>query len=70
MDRPVYAFEFAVQRSGPEAIEAVIDKYGIDTVVLSPIRRKDRELIPYFDKRYAAPTDSIARVYRVRTARD
>lgn len=66
LDRPVYSFEFAVKRArNPAAAEAIIDKYELDTVVLSPLGVKDQEVLPYFEARYG-PSSGVARVYRVR----
>lgn len=74
LERPIYSLEFVVQRhldqermqldTGP--LEALIDEYGIDTVVLSPIRSPDREIVPYFEHAYGSDPDALARVYRVR----
>ena len=67
MDRHVYALEFVIRRSNePEEVEALIDRYGIDTVLLSPAGDKDRDVLPYFEAVYGSQTGPLARVYRVR----
>lgn len=66
LDRPVYSLEFAVQRVGrPAAAEEVIDRYDLNTVILSPLMAKDREILPYFFRRYGERRGR-ALVYRVR----
>ena len=68
LDRPVYSLFFAANRAKrPAAVEAVIDKYGIDTVVLWRFLPSDQSMQPYFDRRH----ELIGRtggcsVYRVR----
>jgi len=66
--RPVYNLMHAVRRAGrPEAAEQVIDKYGIDTVVLSPLVPADMPLVPYFEERYGPGRPAgPALVWRVR----
>ncbi|HED67006.1 MAG TPA: hypothetical protein ENJ09_15800 [Planctomycetes bacterium] len=74
MERPIFALEFVVKRHlDPETnqldtrpLEELIDRYGINTVVLSPARRIDREILPYFEGKYGKQPDPLARVYRVR----
>jgi hypothetical protein len=68
LDRPVFSLEFAVERAGrPAAAESLIDRYGIDTVLLSPANPVDRPVVEYFESRYGAEElDPLARVYRVR----
>jgi 4-amino-4-deoxy-L-arabinose transferase-like glycosyltransferase len=68
LDRPVYSLIFAVRRGrSPAAAEAVIDRYGVDTVVLTPIWVLDQSLFPYFAERYGKPVDlGEAVLFRVR----
>jgi len=68
LDRPVYSLMHAVRRARtPEAAEAVIDRYGLDTVVLSPLVPADRPFFAYFTARYGPGTTAgSARVWRVR----
>ena len=70
LDRPVYSLFFAVRRAKNDmaAAERVIDKYGIDTVVLSERVPADRALLPYFAQRYAegARRSGASYVFRVR----
>ncbi len=67
LDRDVYAFEFTWKRSGrTQDLEAMIDKYGINTVILSPRERNDRDILPYFEKRYGPSPGRQVFVYRVR----
>jgi 4-amino-4-deoxy-L-arabinose transferase-like glycosyltransferase len=68
LERPVYSLLFAVRREGsPEAVEAVIDRYGLDTIVLSPLVGFDMTLLPYFEERYGDAEEAwIASVIRVR----
>lgn len=68
LERPVHSLFFAVHRAGQlAACETIIDKYGIDTVVLLPSMADDRALLPYFRQRYggAAPPAAVS-VFRVR----
>jgi 4-amino-4-deoxy-L-arabinose transferase-like glycosyltransferase len=70
LGRPVWSLEFAVRRAGlPDGAEATIDKYGLDTIVLSPDEPAEAALIPYFRERYGEgePAGS-ARLFRVRPA--
>jgi hypothetical protein len=68
LERPVFSLEFTVERAGrAAAAESLIDRYGIDTVLLSPANPVDRPLIEYFESRYGSEEpDVLARVYRVR----
>jgi hypothetical protein len=69
LDRPVYSLLFAVRRAGdPTAAEAVIDAYGVDTVVLTPFWVLDQTLHPYFQSRYGDSARKLGRavLYRVR----
>ncbi len=69
LDRPVYSLEFAVERAGrTDAAEDLIDRYGIDTVLLSPRVIVDLPYVGYFEARYGDEVaDPLARVYRVRS---
>jgi hypothetical protein len=68
LERPVYSLMYAVQRSGrPDAVEEIIDKYHLNTVVLSTLVPPDVLLLPYFRERYGPGTVAgSAEVYRVR----
>lgn len=68
LDRPVYSLEFAAGRAGRmDATEDLIDKYRIDTVLLSPRVIVDLPYLEYFEARYGDEVaDPFARVYRVR----
>jgi hypothetical protein len=68
LERPVYNLMHAVRRAGRlDAAEDIIDKYDLDTVVLSPLMPQDRALIPYFAGRYGPGTPAgSAFVWRVR----
>jgi hypothetical protein len=68
LGRPVYNLLHAVRRAGrADAVEGVIDKYEINTVVLSSLVPPDRRLVGYFTDRYGAGTPAgSALVWRVR----
>jgi hypothetical protein len=58
LQRPVYSLSLAARRAGHvDAVEQVIDRYGIDTVVLSPAIPVEQRLLGYIDARY----DAVAR---------
>jgi hypothetical protein len=55
LKRPVYSLSLAARRAGHvDAVEQVIDRYGIDTVVLSPVIPVEKRLLGYIDARYDA----------------
>jgi len=66
--RPVYSLMHAVRRAGRlDAAEPLIDKYGIDTVMLSPLVPEDRAFVPYFEAHYGPGTPAgLATIWRVR----
>lgn len=68
LERPVYNLMHAVRRAGRvDAVEGIIDKYEINTVVLSPLVPPDRMFAEYFTDRYGAGTPAgPALVWRVR----
>ena len=68
LDRPVYSLKFAFERArNPDALEKTIDKYGVNTVILSPRASNDAPILPYFSDRYVARRPrGIAHVFRVR----
>jgi len=68
LERPVYNLMHAARRARrPDAVEQIIDKYEINTVVLSPLVPPDLPLVPYFNQRYGPGTPVAgARVWRVR----
>jgi len=67
MDRPVYSLEFAIKRAElPRAAETIVDKYGLNTVIASPLVEQERNmLLPYLQRRYGK-RPGRALVYRVR----
>jgi hypothetical protein len=68
LDRPVVSLVHAVRRAHRrDAAEQIIDRYGVNTVVLSPLIEPDRRLAPYFIRRYGPGEPAgEARVWRVR----
>jgi len=53
LDRPVYNLRHAVRRAGrADAVETIIDTYGIDAVLLRPADPDDRPLARYFRDTY------------------
>lgn len=68
LDRPVYSLLFAVRRANDvRAVEPVIDKYGINTVILWSAIPADQALIPYFEENYEGEvTASGGHFFRVR----
>lgn len=67
LDRPVYSLFFAKERGGGlSGVEAVIDKYRLDTVVMADFNPNDRELAPYFTQRHGVqertPSGTIVKV--------
>ena len=67
MDRPVYNLGFAVERSGVvNSVEDVIDKHGLNTVILSPQVARDRPFLRYFVSKYDAQPFGGVCVVRVR----
>jgi hypothetical protein len=69
LDRPVYSLFFAVRRADDmQAAESVIDRYGVNTVVLSARVPADQAMLPYFEARYAGRVERSGEsyVFRVR----
>jgi len=70
LERPVASLFFRMHRQGDDvlAVEGVIDKYDLNTIVLSPARGIDRKLIPYFQEHYPATMRMAGQlhVFRVR----
>jgi 4-amino-4-deoxy-L-arabinose transferase-like glycosyltransferase len=72
LDRPVYSFEQACGRAGrptdATAIEGLIAKYGLDTVMLSElglpasVQREEREFAAFVAERYGGPKRGLVRV--------
>lgn len=61
LERPVYSLRWGERRtrkwgmrvaSVASAHEALIDKYGVDTVLLSSLDRREAALVPSYSKRY------------------
>jgi hypothetical protein len=71
LGRPVHSLMYAVERSDrPEAAEEMIDKYHLNTVVLSSLVPADVVLVPYFRRRYGPGTPAgAAEIWRVRGVR-
>jgi hypothetical protein len=68
LERPVWSLFFAVRRADDlQAAEAVIDRYGINTIVLDARVSSDVAMLPWFAARYA-PVDpnGPSYVFRVR----
>jgi hypothetical protein len=66
LDRPVHSLLFAVRRAGVAGVEDVIDKYGIDTVILSDFTQPERSMREYFEKRYGVRSVGRGAIVRVR----
>jgi hypothetical protein len=68
LERPVYSLFFAVRRADDvAAVERVIDKYDIDTVVLWSGVPADQAMLAYFLERYRGePVPGGGLVFRVR----
>ena len=68
LDRPVYSLLFAVRRADDVgAVEPVIDKYRVNTVILWSAIPADQSMIPYFQKNYEGEaTAAGGHLYRVR----
>jgi hypothetical protein len=55
LNRPVYSLMFGMRRAGNiGGAEQVIEKYGINTVILAPFTPPERELMKYFEHRYTS----------------
>jgi 4-amino-4-deoxy-L-arabinose transferase-like glycosyltransferase len=53
LERPVYSLYFAARRgNSPAAAEAIIDEYGIDTLLFTPLIGVEMRMLPYFERRY------------------
>jgi hypothetical protein len=53
LERPVYSLNFAVRREGRPAVgEAIIDKYGLNTLVFSPLSGTEMAMLRYFEQHY------------------
>jgi hypothetical protein len=66
LGRPVYSLQMAVRRAGEiEAVEEVIDKYGINTLVLFEDKKMEREMLAYARSRYS-PAESVGSGYLFR----
>ncbi len=68
LERPVYSLIHSIGRAGRvDAVEELIDKYGINTILLSPLDPQDRTIAPYFQQRYGSGMKAAsALVWRVR----
>jgi hypothetical protein len=53
LNRPVFSLAYGIRRAHRvDSAEDIIDKYGLNTVVLSPHLAGNRQLIPYFEEHY------------------
>jgi hypothetical protein len=67
LDRPVYSFYFAVYRKqSMQGVQDVIEKYGIDTVVLAGMSPSDMDMSEYFGQRYAVEETGKGLIVRIR----
>lgn len=67
LERPVYSLALAVRRAGsPEAIEAVIDRYGVDTLILSASDAAESSLLGFVRPRYPDEVEIAANLFLVR----
>jgi len=68
LERPVYSLTHAARRAGRlEAAERIIDRYELNTIVLSTLVPADRPFVPYFTRRYGPGEPAgPALVWRVR----
>ena len=68
LQRPVYSLKQTLQRAGRiDAADAVIDKYRLDAIVLTPTDSAERAFVPYFERHYG-PGAGVgdARLWHVR----
>jgi hypothetical protein len=68
LERPVYNLLHAVRRAGrADAVEGIIGKYELNTVVLSRLVPQDRMVVAYFTDHYGSGTPAgSALIWRVR----
>jgi hypothetical protein len=67
MERPVWSVAFALRRDGrPEALEALLDRHAIDTLLLCPAIPEDRLLLPYVQQRYGGAMRRVGDGFLVR----
>ncbi len=67
LERPVYSLALAVRRTGsPEAIEAVIDRYGVDTLILSASDTAESSLLGFVRSRYPDGVEIAADLFLIR----
>jgi hypothetical protein len=53
LERPVYSLQMAIRRAGGvQGAEAMIDKYGVDTLALFGDKKMERELLAYARSKY------------------
>lgn len=67
LEMPVYSFQYAFIRAGQDlnVLEELIDRYGLNTVILSERINDDLFILPYFRDRYG-PLSGKTHVIRVR----
>ncbi len=66
LERPVYSLSLAVRRAGsPEAIEGVIDRYGVDTLILSTSDPAESSLLRFVRARYPDAVEIAADLFLV-----
>ncbi len=67
LERPVYSLSLAVRRAGsPEAIEAVIDRYGVDTLILSTSDTAESSLLDFVRTRYPDEVQIASDLFLIR----
>lgn len=66
LERPVYSVDFAVRRRGDAAaLEEVVDRYDLNTLLLSPANPRDMPVLPYVRDRYGR-AQKVGEAYLVR----
>jgi 4-amino-4-deoxy-L-arabinose transferase-like glycosyltransferase len=67
LGRPVYSLALAVRRAGtPAAVEAVVDRYRLDTLYFSANERVDRRILDDLRGRYPEPLAIADQLYVVK----
>jgi hypothetical protein len=71
LERPVYSVLVVLRRANrPEAADALIEKHGIDTFVLSRRRPSDMLYAEYLHRRFGEPEQvGQALIFRIRRER-
>ena len=67
LERPIYSLQFGFLREGgPSGAEELIDRYGINKVLLSPNVALENHFVPYFQSKYPVKSRGAALVFDVR----